>query len=278
MTRALLLAMAGTVCAIGAVVQLARAAPAPARERRHGRWGGAVAVLAGLGRRVGGPASGDDVDARLGAAGDPLGLTRGDVDALKAGGALAALLTAVGTAGALPGRLALLGLVAAPAAGFLGPEVWLRHRARNRAATLARETADVLDLLRVTVDAGLPPGRALAEVGRRHHGLLGGELRVTAERVALGLSHEEALRHLVRRCPVPHVVGLAAALQRAERHGSPLAPSLAALADDARAEHARVLAERAARAAPKIQLVVALALVPSVMLLVAAALLDALTG
>jgi tight adherence protein C len=277
-THALLLAMTGTACAIGAVLQLARAAPAPARERRHGRWGGAIAVLAGLGRGVGGPASGGDVDARLGAAGDPLGLKRGDVDALKAGAALAALLAAVGAAGVLPGRLALLGVVAAPAAGFLGPEVWLRRRARERAAMLARETADVLDLLRVTVDAGLAPGRALAEVGRRHHGLLGGELRMTAERIGLGLSREQALRQLVRRCPVPHVVALAAALERADRHGSPLGPALAALAADARAEHARMLAERAARAAPKIQLVVALALVPSVMLLVAAALLDALTA
>ena len=65
---------------------------------------------------------------------------------------------------------------------------------------------------------------------------------------------------------------------RAERHGAPLAPTLAAQAQEARARGAQRQAEAAARAAPQIQLVVALLLVPAVMLLVAAALLPALTG
>jgi tight adherence protein C len=71
---------------------------------------------------------------------------------------------------------------------------------------------------------------------------------------------------------------LVAALRRADRHGAPLGPTLAAQALDARANRARRAAEGAARAGPKIQLVVALMLVPSVLLLVAAALLPALVG
>lgn len=59
---------------------------------------------------------------------------------------------------------------------------------------------------------------------------------------------------------------------RADRHGAPLTPALAALAADARAARARAVREQAAKAAPKIQLVVALLLVPAVMLLVGAAL------
>jgi tight adherence protein C len=66
------------------------------------------------------------------------------------------------------------------------------------------------------------------------------------------------------------------AVGRSDRHGSPLGPGLAALAADARAEHARRLHDRAAKAGPKIQLIVALLLVPAVMLLVAAALLSTL--
>ncbi len=66
------------------------------------------------------------------------------------------------------------------------------------------------------------------------------------------------------------------ALERTERHGAPLRPALAALATDARARRAQRLRERAARAAPKIQLVVALLLVPAVMLVVGAALAGAL--
>jgi tight adherence protein C len=69
---------------------------------------------------------------------------------------------------------------------------------------------------------------------------------------------------------------VSAAVRRAERHGAPLAATLAAQAAEARAERARRIREQAARAGPKIQLVVALLLVPSVMLLVAAALIAAL--
>jgi tight adherence protein C len=137
------------------------------------------------------------------------------------------------------------------------------------------ELPDLLDLLRVAVEAGLPVGRALGEVGGRHGGPLAREWRATARELALGVPRDEALRGLVRRCPPPAVATLAAALRRAERHGAPLAATLAAQAAEARAERARRIREHAAKAAPKIQLVVALLLVPSVLLLVAAALVGA---
>ena len=81
---------------------------------------------------------------------------------------------------------------------------------------------------------------------------------------------------MAARCPTPGVAALAAALSRAERHGAPLSDTLAAQASEARAARARRVRERAARAAPKIQLVVALLLVPSVLLMVAAALVAGL--
>jgi tight adherence protein C len=74
------------------------------------------------------------------------------------------------------------------------------------------------------------------------------------------------------------VRSLVAAIERADRHGAPLAPALAALAHDARADRARALGDQAARAAPKIQLVIAQLLVPGVLLLVAAALVGALSA
>jgi tight adherence protein C len=67
------------------------------------------------------------------------------------------------------------------------------------------------------------------------------------------------------------------ALRRSARHGSPLGPALGAIAADARAERARRVRDSAARAAPKVQLIVALLLVPAVLLLVAAALAASLT-
>lgn len=287
MTRSVLLAVAAAVLAAGGVVELATvrwrsreadAAAGPRTAATRTRWARFVPVLARVGRRIGAPVPAGDLVARIEAAGSPLGLSAADVTALKSGIALAAVLAALALGMVLPGRLGLVGLVAAPAGGFLAPDLWLRRRARARAEAMGEELADVLDLLRVAVEAGLAPTRALGEVGRRHRGLLAGELRAVAERIALGVPREGALQRLAARCPLPHVVALTAALARADRHGAPLAPALRALAADARAERARTLQERAARAAPKIQLVVALLLVPSVMLLVAAALVDALMG
>ena len=79
-------------------------------------------------------------------------------------------------------------------------------------------------------------------------------------------------------CAIPEIDSFTGALARAARHGAPLAETLAAQAREVRLARRRAIQEQAARAGPKMQLVVALLLVPSVMLLVAAALVSALTG
>jgi tight adherence protein C len=219
---------------------------------------------------------GRDLAGRLQAGG--VAMAPGDFALLRGGAAMAGLLLALPLAWAAPGRAGLVLLAGGPAAGHLAPAVWLARRTRRRAAIVERELADVLDLLRVAVAAGLSPLRAAGEVGRRHPGLLAGELGRIAARCALGLPTTGLLDELERRVPGEGVPALCAALRRADRHGAPLAPALTAQARDARSRAAARTAEAAARAAPRIQLVVALLLVPSVLALVAAALLPAMIG
>jgi tight adherence protein C len=271
-TLAPVLALAAAVLAAWAIVELASAPP---RQRRRGA---AVAWLAALGRRIGAPRPAGDLGERIDAAGAPLGLGTGDVVAVKGGAALVAPLAALPLALALPGRLPLVALAMAAAAGWLAPDLWLRRRARARARTMEAELPDVLDLLRVAVEAGLPASRAPAEVGRHHPGLLARELGRAAAEHALGVPREQSLAALARRAPLPGVHALVAAMRRADRHGAPLGPALAALAAQARADRARAAREAAARAAPKVQLAVASLLVPGAMLLIASALLGALTS
>jgi tight adherence protein C len=216
------------------------------------------------------------LEQRIAAAGSPPGLGPRELIAAK----LATMLCGAGAGtvfGALaPGRLGPVLLVAAPAAAFLVPDWWLRRRARERAEATRRELPALLDLLRVTVEAGLPPSAAFAAVGERTTGTLAAEWRAVGALCALGVPLGEALAGLERRLPQPEVRALVAALDRAGRHGSPLAETLEAQARDARLARRRQIQEEAARAGPKIQLVVALLLVPSVLLLVAAALVAAL--
>lgn len=239
---------------------------------------GGLALLARIGRHAGTPAAPHDLASRLVAAGSPFGMSPADAMAAKGGATLAGLALALPLGPLLPGRLGLLVTVALPAGSFLALDVWLLRRTRRRAQELERELPDLLDLLRVAIGAGLPLERALGEVGRRTGGLLAREWRTFAAEVELGVPRAQALARLSLRCPGPRIATLARSLERAARHGAPLGDALAAQAREARAAHARRLNEQAARAAPKIQLVVALLLVPSVLLLVGAALLAAFAG
>lgn len=279
MTAAAWLAAAAGAAAAGAGAEALGLARAGARRRgirgariRPRRRAPLLGALTWIGRRIGVAPAPHQVARRLAAAGAPAALRPGDVVAARTGAAAVALLALAGVATAMPGRLGPLLAVAGPVAALHAPDLWLRRRAARRAQVLRAEVADVLDLLRVCVEAGRAPAAALAEVGRRHGGLLGRELARSARQLALGLPRKDVLGELAARCPLAEVGALVAALGRSDRHGAPLGPALAVLAADARAARARGLREQAARAAPKIQLVVALLLVPAVMLMVGAAL------
>jgi len=284
-TRATVLALIAGLFAAAAIVELAAAAGLGAARRAEAAGDAAprsparrLARLAALlGRRAGltlAPPA--DLAARVAAAGLPARVGIYDMMAVKVAGALAMGLIGLLAAAAAPGRLGPVVALAAPAGAFFVPDAWLRRRARQRGRAMADELPEVLDLLRVVVEAGMPLSRAMGEVGARRRGLLAGELARAADRIVLGVPRAVAMAEWRARCPIPAAGALAVAVGRADRHGAPLAPALTALAADARADRARRLADRAAKAAPKIQLVIALLLVPAVLLIVAAALVGTL--
>jgi tight adherence protein C len=219
-----------------------------------------------------------DLDTRIAAAGRPAGLGPRELMAAKLGASALGAAEGLVLAGAASPRLALVLLIAGPVAGFLAPDLWLARRSAERARRIRHELPALLDLLRVTVESGSSLAEALRSVGARTHGPLAQEWRAAGREVALGVPLERALHGMATRAPLAEVQTLVAALDRARRHGVPLADTLSAQARDARFALARHAREEAARAGPKIQLVVALLLVPSVLLLVAPALLAALLG
>jgi tight adherence protein C len=236
------------------------------------------ALLARAGRRLAPSAATGlpDLDRRLGEAGRPGGLAARDLLAAKVGAAIAAAATGVAAGAVMPGRLALLATVGAPVLGFLLPDLWLARRRAERFAAVRRDLPGLLDLLRVAVEAGLSLPEALAEVSRRSRAPLARLWGGVAAQVAVGVPLADALAAHRAEIPIAEVEAFTAALARAARHGAPLSETLAAQARDARLTRSRAIQEQAARAGPKMQLVVALMLVPSVMLIVAAALLSAL--
>jgi tight adherence protein C len=192
--------------------------------------------------------------------------------AAKLGGALAGFLWGIVVAPSIPGRLALIVAVGLPVAGFLGPDAWLERRARQRLRDLRSALPDALDLLAVGTAAGRSPLAGLSELGRGE-GPLARELAMLSAESSCGLPQNEALDSLRRRAPVREVSAMCGVIERSRRYGSPLADQLRDQATALRGVQRRRIEERAARAAPKIQLAVALLLVPSVLLMIAAGLL-----
>jgi tight adherence protein C len=190
----------------------------------------------------------------------------------KLGGCVGGALWGLVLAPAAPGRFAVVVIAGLPVAGFLAPDAWLDHRARRRLRALWAGLPDALDLLAVGTAAGRSPIAGLAELGDGD-GPLARELSVLAAESSCGLPQREALDSLRRRAPVREVGAMCGVIERSRRYGSPLSDQLREQATALRGAQRRRIEEEAARAAPKIQLAVALLLVPSVLLMIAAGLL-----
>ncbi len=182
-------------------------------------------------------------------------------------------LTALLVAPAAPGRISFLVAVGLPAAGFLLLDALLERRARLRGRRLLAALPDACDLLAVGAAAGRGPAAGFAELARAGHGPLADELRMTVAELSCGQPLSWALTSLRARVPGSEIATLCAAIERSRRYGSPLAEQLRRQSSALRRDQRRAVEERAARAAPKIQLVVALVLVPSVLLMITAALI-----
>jgi tight adherence protein C len=188
---------------------------------------------------------------------------------------------AAAVAPAAPARMGIAVAFALPAAGFVAPDALLERAARLRRARLVAALPDTLDLLATAAASGRSPVRALGEISAGTSGPLAREFAIAIAEVECGASPRAAIAALRARVPGGEFGALVAALERSRRYGSPLADQLREQAAGLRRDARRRIEERAARAAPKIQLVVALVLVPSVLLMILAAILahsDALFG
>ena len=128
-------------------------------------------------------------------------------------------------------------------------------------------------MLAVGAASGRDPATGLGEIAGGTGGPLAVELARAVAEVECGKPLREAIAELRGRVPGGEVGALAAALERSRTYGSPLAEQLHLQATSLRRDARRRIEDRAARSAPKIQLVVALVLVPSVLLVIVAAII-----
>jgi tight adherence protein C len=191
------------------------------------------------------------IDAKLERAGYPGGLRGADWVGVK-------LLVLIGFAilGFLLGLLLLqqfvLGLLFAlvgAAIGYIAPEFWLGRKMKARSLGMVLQLPDALDLLTISVEAGLGFDAALAKVVEKMEGPLVDEFRQALAEVRMGRPRREALRDLATRADAQPVSNFIGAIVQAEQLGVPIAKVLQIQSNQLRIER-RQRAEEAAAKAP----------------------------
>lgn len=181
----------------------------------------------------------------------------------------AAGLCAAAATGTLIGLAAGAGCVGF---GWMFPDLWLRAAVRSRADEIERQAPLALDLIASAVAAGIPIDDAMRLAAEVSTGALREELEVALANLRLGQRRHAELTELAERTASPSLRRLGSALRMSDRLGVPLSEVLRRQAARARAEQARRTQERAARASPRILLVVVFVLVPAAVLPVMTAL------
>lgn len=182
------------------------------------------------------------LEQRLVEAGRPVGA--GMLVTLQLAGGLLGLGLGVVLGGGVTGRAMAAGVILAVVA-FLLPDAWLRRRVAGRRTALARALPDVLDLLSVSVEAGLGFDGAVQKVSEKFPAPTATEFRQYLKELRLGKSREEALRGLAARVGLPEFQSFAAAVIQADRLGVSLARVLRVQAEQLRHRRRQQAEERA---------------------------------
>ena len=133
--------------------------------------------------------------------------------------------------------------------GFMGPDFWLNGRVRKRRDEMERTLPDTLDLLTVSVEAGLGFDAAIAKVCEKMHGPLIEEFSVMAREIRVGETRRQALRNLGDRVESDDIRTFARAIIQADELGTSLGRTLKVQASDMRI-HRQLAAEEKAMKAP----------------------------
>jgi tight adherence protein C len=160
----------------------------------------------------------------------------------------------------------LVGLLAL--AGFAAPMAWLRRRGEERDAAIRTDLADMLDLLALTVEAGVGLEGAMQAVSERMTSPVAGELQRALREMELGLSRRDALENLRRRSGVPELSAFAQAMIHADALGMPISKVLKAQAEELRGKRRQWARERAGKLPVKILLPLVFCIFPAILVVI----------
>jgi tight adherence protein C len=206
--------------------------------------------LAGIAERFTSATQAGRTEKRLAMAGHPGNMRTSDFLGLKVVIAIALAVVAFLFLGILSGNLlggVVLAVVAA-AIGYMAPEFWLGRRIRQRQKLILLAIPDALDLLTISVRAGLGFDAALAKVTEKMNGPLPDEFRRALAEIRVGKTRREALRDIVGRTDVPALTNFIGAVIQAEQLGVSISKVLQVQSEQLRIERRQRAEELAAQA------------------------------
>ena len=159
--------------------------------------------------------------------------------------------------------LTLLTPIISAAAGWVVPSMLVHRRAARRLEEIELALPELIDLLVVTIEAGLGFTSAMKSAAARVEGPLGEELRLTLQESNLGLSSEEALSNMLERAPTPSMRSFVRSVLQGETLGVSIGTIMRNLAIEMRKRRRASAEERAQKAPVKMMFPLVFLIFPS---------------
>jgi tight adherence protein C len=267
----MLLLLVAIACLGSAVYFLSEFATAPVRERRNlvtraAQYGRVrvpharelpkfrdrvvtpfVARSSRLMLKLNPKASVEGVNSKLMAAGmrdtSPAGFLAAQA-ALGAGGVVLGLVIMSSS----PSSTGLLAILVFAAGGFIAPSFYVSTKGRRRQNAVSADLPDALDLLAVSVEAGMGFDGAVSKLTEHMEGPLIDEFELTLGEMRIGESRSDALKKMADRVAAPEMAAFCRSIIQADQLGISLGRILRVQASDARLKRQAAAEERAMKA------------------------------
>lgn len=152
--------------------------------------------------------------------------------------------------------------------GFFAPNLVLYQVGYERTQRLRRELPDAIDLLTISVEAGLAFDAALGQVARNTTGPLAEEFFRVLQEMQIGLGRTEAMRALGERSNLPELRGFVSAMVQADSFGIPIANVLRVQAREMRIKRTQRAEEMAQKVPVKILFPLIFCILPALFVVV----------
>ncbi len=226
--------------------------------------------LSGVGQRFTSSKQTNRTERKLAQAGNPGDLQTVDFLGLKAVAAIVGAVLGFLIFGILMGNLTLgfVMIVGGGVLGFFVPDFWLSRRIKARRKAILLAIPDTLDLLTISVRAGLGFDAALGKVVEKTVGPLADEFRRGLAEIRVGKARRDALRDIVARTEVPALTNFIGAIIQAEQLGVSISKVLQVQSEQLRIERRQRAEEMAAKAPIKMLFPLVGCIFPSIFIVI----------